>query len=50
MQLAILFAFLIASRVAGLSRDPAPDAREWAGRAYAFLVVAWWAYSGTIAM
>jgi hypothetical protein len=48
MQLAVLFAFVIASRVAGLPRDPAPDAREWAGRAYAFLLVAWWAYSGTI--
>ena len=50
MQLAVLFAFLIASRVAGLPRDPAPDAREWAGRIYAFLLITWWAYSGTIAM
>jgi hypothetical protein len=50
MQLAVLFAFVIASRVAGLPCGPALDAREWAGRAYAFLVVAWWAYSGTIKM
>jgi hypothetical protein len=48
VQLAVLFSFVIASRVAGLPGAPAPDAREWAGGAYAILQIAWWAYSGKI--
>ena len=48
VQLALLFAFGVASRAAGLPRDSAPDAREWAGRASGFLLVAGWVYSGTI--
>jgi hypothetical protein len=48
--LTVLFACLIATRIAGLPRDPAPDAREWAGRAYGLLLVAWWVYSRPIPM
>jgi hypothetical protein len=49
-HLTVLFACLVATRTAGLPRDPAPDAREWAGRAYALLLGTWWVYCRSIPM
>lgn len=34
-----LTAFSITSALAGIPHDPAPDAREWAGRAFGGLII-----------